>query len=222
MKGGMIGSTLSREATAGPTLQLWRSERRHGRYGACFTDMMKGVGAGRRRGPFRILANIRQQLSERVGRGRGHILRLPEHIFDGQETLRTQRLAFEVSGLSICFLQRLPDRLHFGPYNLRFFASRFFNLRVQASAETVGVFVFVLRCRIEELNLMLEGCAMAWEACASRKGIVYLGCVAGGRVAQQLDDIRNREVTRWPTRVPLRLPRELNQYSWGLPLCQPL
>ena len=39
---------------------------------------------------------------------------------------------------------------------------------------------------------MLEGFAMAWEACASRKGIVCLGCVAGGRVAQQLDDIRNR------------------------------
>ena len=40
---------------------------------------------------------------------------------------------------------------------------------------------------------MLEGFAMAWEACASRKGIVCLGCVAGGRVAQQLDDMRNRD-----------------------------
>ena len=149
MKGGMIGSTLSREATAGPTLQLWRSERRHGRYGVCFTDMMRRVGAGRRRSPFRLLGNIRQQLSERVRRERGHILRLTEHIINGQETLRPQRLAFEVSGLSICFLQRLPDRLHFGPDNLRSFASRFFSLRVQASAETVGVFVFVLRCRSE-------------------------------------------------------------------------
>ena len=34
---------------------------------------------------------------------------------------------------------------------------------------------------------------MAGEACASRKGIVCLGCVAGGRVAQQLDDMRNRD-----------------------------
>ena len=33
---------------------------------------------------------------------------------------------------------------------------------------------------------------MAGEACASRKGIVRLGCTAGGRVAQKLDDIRNR------------------------------
>ena len=33
---------------------------------------------------------------------------------------------------------------------------------------------------------------MAGEACASRKRIVCLGCVAGGRVAQQLDDMRNR------------------------------
>ena len=40
---------------------------------------------------------------------------------------------------------------------------------------------------------MLEGLAMAGEACASRKGIVCLGCVAGGRVAQQLDDMRNRD-----------------------------
>ena len=40
---------------------------------------------------------------------------------------------------------------------------------------------------------MLEGFVMAWEACASRKGIVCLGCVAGGRVAQQLDDMRNRD-----------------------------
>ena len=40
---------------------------------------------------------------------------------------------------------------------------------------------------------MLEGLAMAGEACASRKGIVCLGCVAGGRVAQQLDDLRNRD-----------------------------
>ena len=39
---------------------------------------------------------------------------------------------------------------------------------------------------------MLEGLAMAGEACASREGIVRLGCAAGGRVAQKLDDIRNR------------------------------
>ena len=65
---------------------------------------MVGRGrVGQERGLCRLPGNIRQQLSERVGRGRGHILRLPEHIFDGQETLRTQRLAFEVSGLSICF-----------------------------------------------------------------------------------------------------------------------
>ena len=60
--------------------------------------------------------------------------------------MRTQRLAFEISGRSICFLQRLPDRLHFGPYNLRFFAKRFSSLCVKAPAETVGMIVFDCIC----------------------------------------------------------------------------
>ena len=59
---------------------------------------MRRVGVGRGRGPFRLLGKFRQQLSERVRRERGHILRLTEHIINGQETLRTSSLAFKISG----------------------------------------------------------------------------------------------------------------------------